>query len=103
MTERSAGSMMGGFLLGAVVGAGVALVLAPMAGKDTRRHIGDAARRLKDGAQGGMDNVVGAIKEGAGDIGAAIDAGKDAYRRNANAVTAPKDKGVHATMEGRTS
>lgn len=101
MSEHNAGSMMGGFLLGAVVGAGVALIFAPMNGKDTRRHIGDAARRLKVGTQDRMDHVVGAIKEGADDIGAAIDAGKDAYRRSTAAAT--NDRPARVPVEERTT
>jgi len=76
--------------VGAVVGAGLALIFAPMAGKETRRHIGDAARKLKDGAQGRMDGVMGAVKDSAGDVGAAIDAGRNEFRRHAEATTASK-------------
>lgn len=83
MSENNGGSMMVGVLLGAVIGAGLALMFAPMAGRDARRHIGDAARRLKSGTQDRVDGLLGAIKEGAGDVGAAIDAGKEAYRHSA--------------------
>ena len=83
MPENNGGSMMGGFLLGAMVGAGLALMFAPMAGDETRRHIGKAARKLRDGTQDQLDSVKSVIQEGAGDISAAIDAGKDALRRNA--------------------
>ena len=41
-------SKIGWFLAGAVVGAGVALLYAPKAGKDTRAYIGSSA---KDGKQ----------------------------------------------------
>lgn len=88
MSENSSGSMMVGVLMGAVMGAGLALMFAPMAGKETRRHIGDAARKLGAGTKGRVDDLVGAIKSGAGDVGAAIDAGKDAYRRSAERTPA---------------
>lgn len=81
MTENNGGSMMGGFLIGALVGAGLALLFAPMAGKETRRHIGETARKLKDGATGRMEDMKHAIKDGASDVHAAVDAGKDAFRR----------------------
>jgi gas vesicle protein len=90
MTENKAGSMMAGFLMGAVVGAGLALIFAPTSGSETRRQIGDAARKVKDGTRGRVDQVMGAIKEGAGDVSAAIGAGKEAFRRNAE--TAPLEK-----------
>lgn len=92
MTESKAGSMMAGFLVGAVVGAGLALIFAPTSGSETRRHIGDAARKLKNGTQGRMDQVMGALKEGAGDVGAAIDAGKQAFRRNADVAPLEKER-----------
>jgi len=91
MSENNAGSMMGGFLLGAVVGAGLALIFAPMAGKETRRHIGDAARKLKDGAQGRMDGVLSAVKDSAGDVSAAIDAGRNEFRRHAEATSGARE------------
>ena len=83
MTENNSGSMMAGMLIGAVVGAGLALIFAPMAGNETRRHIGDAARKLGTGTRDRADGLIGAIRDGAGDVGAAIDAGKEAYRQSA--------------------
>jgi len=62
-----------------------------MAGKETRRRIGDVAGRLKDGARGRMDQVLGAVKDGAGDVGAAIDAGRNEYRRHAEATAGAKE------------
>ncbi len=91
MSENNAGSMMGGFLLGALVGAGVALLVAPMAGDETRRRIGDTARRLKDGTRDQLDNVKSAIEHGASDVSTAIDAGKEAYRRSAEKSAVLRD------------
>jgi gas vesicle protein len=91
MSEHNGGSMMAGVLLGAVIGAGLALMFAPMAGSDTRRHIGDAARKLGTGAKGRVDDLMGAIKGSAGDVGAAIDAGKEAFRHSAERTTAERE------------
>jgi len=56
--------MMAGFLAGAVVGAGVALLFAPASGTDTRRRIKEKAesvggkmRELKDGARHKLDEL----------------------------------------------
>lgn len=50
MSDRSHGGMdsgtMTGFLLGAVVGAGLALLLAPAPGGETRKKLGQTARRI---------------------------------------------------------
>jgi gas vesicle protein len=35
---------LGWFLVGAVIGAGVALLYAPKTGKDTRKYIGDTSK-----------------------------------------------------------
>jgi gas vesicle protein len=92
MSEKHVGSMMGGFLLGAAVGAGLALIFAPMSGDETRRRIGIGARRLRHDAQGRIDGVTSAIKDRAGDLGAAIEAGKDAYRRNSEPSPVVQDR-----------
>lgn len=59
--SRSAATGMSGFLLGAIVGAGVALLFAPAAGTDTRRKLGDTAKRLgsaaRDKVQEGRDQL----------------------------------------------
>lgn len=82
MSEKNSGSMVGGFLLGAVIGAGLALIFAPMAGSEARRRIGATARKLKSGTQGQVDHMMDTLKQGADDVGSAIHAGKEAYRRS---------------------
>jgi hypothetical protein len=44
------GIPVAGFIVGALVGAGVALLLAPGPGEDTRRKLGETARRLGSAA-----------------------------------------------------
>jgi len=58
------GMSMTGFLLGAVVGAGVALLLTPATGGDMRRKLGQTARRIGSRAgdlvgHGGEENAGG--------------------------------------------
>jgi len=46
-TEGGSGGMsVTGFVLGAIVGAGIALLLAPAPGGETRKKLGQTARRL---------------------------------------------------------
>src|SRR5688572_17442027 len=89
--RRSAG--FGTFLLGALLGAGVALVFAPRSGRELRSGLTDGVRKLKEGAEetvrnvqesvtgaitGVRDQVVGRV-EAARD---AFDAGRDAARES---------------------
>jgi len=46
----TAGITVTGFIVGALVGAGVALLLAPGPGDETRRKLGETARRLGSAA-----------------------------------------------------
>ena len=67
------------FLLGALVGAGVALLLAPQSGEETRRQIGEKGRKLADDANTRMQGVKEELRSHKGDITKAIAAGKDAF------------------------
>jgi gas vesicle protein len=82
MSENKNGSMVGGLLLGAAIGAGLALIFAPAAGSETRRRIGETARNMKNGTQGQVDHVLDTLKQGAEDVGSAVNAGREAYRRS---------------------
>lgn len=55
-----------GFVLGAVVGAGIGLLLAPGTGKETRRRIADAGGRLGDAARHAGERM-GNVARDAGD------------------------------------
>ena len=75
-----------GFTLGALVGAGVALLLAPASGERTRERLGGVARRLSRDARHGFDEARETVSEAAsnlgGDVKAAIDAGREAFRHD---------------------
>jgi len=65
--SRNGASGMSGFVLGAIVGAGVALLLAPATGTDTRRRLGDTAKKLgsaaRDRIQEGKEQIQSRIGE----------------------------------------
>ena len=69
------------FLLGAVIGAGVALMLAPEAGPEMRRKLGEAAKGLGGDLTDRLGTVKDDIKQRASDVKSAIGAGRDAYSR----------------------
>jgi YtxH-like protein len=54
---RGAGALSLGIITGAIVGAGVALLLAPQSGAETREQIADRARRLRTRADEGWDDL----------------------------------------------
>lgn len=63
--SRGAASGMSGFVLGAIVGAGVALLFAPAAGNDTRRKLGETAKKLGSAARDRIQEGKDRIQEGA--------------------------------------
>ncbi|MBI5074053.1 MAG: YtxH domain-containing protein [Nitrospirae bacterium] len=86
------GSLLLSFLLGGVVGAGLALLVAPQSGEATRRKIKELADDIKDRTNDYINEArekVGSVTdEGKGFydekkslIKAAIDAGKEAYEK----------------------
>lgn len=80
--SRGSSQHLMGFWVGAVVGAGIALLLAPAKGEDTRHRLGDAAKKLGRDAKhtfGRAGDAVNSLKE---DAKGAIESGKEAFRRD---------------------
>ena len=88
----SSGSVLLSFLLGGMVGAGLALLLAPQSGPETRKKIKEFSDDMKEKAAGYMDQAkerVNATVEKSKDyidekksvLTAALEAGKEAYQR----------------------
>ncbi len=87
-----ASSMLLSFLLGGLMGAGVALLLAPKSGRETRQRIRELAEEARekadDYAEQAKTRVNSAIEKGKGFvqekksiITSAIEAGKEAYEK----------------------
>jgi gas vesicle protein len=75
----SAGSSLMGFAIGAAVGAGLALLLAPESGKKTRQRIASSARRWSKSAGDTIDQARDAVTELGTDAKSALKAGQDAF------------------------
>jgi gas vesicle protein len=73
------GSTLIGFALGAVVGAGLALLLAPDSGKKTRQRLAATARRWSDDAGSTIDQARHTVAELGADAKCAIKAGQEAF------------------------
>ena len=54
---HSVGTVVLSFFIGTVIGAGVALLLAPEEGEKTRRKIGDLAENVREKAEGSFEEV----------------------------------------------
>ena len=74
----NAGSTLFGFALGAAVGAGLALLLAPDSGKKTRERLTSTARRWSKDAGETMEHARDAMDDLATDAKSALKAGKEA-------------------------
>jgi gas vesicle protein len=76
------GSALTGFVMGAIVGAGIALLMAPATGTDTRRRLRQTAQKLKSAAGTKLGDAQTVLSEVRDDAKSAIDAGREAYVRN---------------------
>jgi gas vesicle protein len=88
--------MLSTFLFGALVGAGVALLLAPQSGEETRRmlgekgrELGEKGRHLADEAGNRLQGVKEELRSHKGDLGKAISAGKEAFDKARHGEPAP--------------
>ena len=68
-----------GFVLGALVGAGVALLLAPGSGKETRRRLADTGRRWGGAARSKLEEAGELANDLKQDVKSAVEAGREAF------------------------
>jgi gas vesicle protein len=91
-SDRSTGSIILAFFIGGLVGAGVALLLAPQPGKETRQKIKELAEEAKEKATKYAEEVKskvtstvekgkGLVEEKKSLIKTAVEAGKEAYAK----------------------
>ena len=99
----SAGTIFMSFLLGGVVGAGLAILLAPQSGEETRERIKGLAEDVKEKAsqytEQIREKIASTIEEGKGlveekktIIATAIEAGKEAMGKEKERLS--KEKGA---------
>jgi gas vesicle protein len=85
----AAGTIVVAFVLGAVTGAAVALLMAPTTGEEMRRMVAEKARegadRASDAARQGRDLV----NRGRQTLSSAIDRGREAYEQARGRGTGP--------------
>jgi gas vesicle protein len=76
-----AGSVLLAFLLGVVSGAALALLYAPVAGRETREYLGEKAREGRDRAADAAQKGRQAISQGRETVATAIERGREAYQQ----------------------
>jgi gas vesicle protein len=96
---------IGSFLFGIAVGAGIALLLAPRSGAETRRAIGERARRVTDDVRDRVSDVADSVHAQVDDIrervSERVDDARAAVRRGQRQVRDAVDAGRAAAHEGR--
>jgi gas vesicle protein len=89
------GAVVLSFFVGGLIGAGVALLVAPKTGEETRKMIKDLADETKEKVEGYIHEAKGKaatyVEKGKGFIekekniiGKAVEAGKEAYEKEKN-------------------
>jgi len=86
------GSLLFSFLLGGIVGAGIALLLAPKSGRETRQQISEFADEAKDKTKDYVETVKDKITDG-------IDKGKDFYDEKKSILTSALEAGKDAYLK----
>ena len=78
--DRHASGNLAGFFVGALVGAGIALLLAPQSGAQTRGLLRDCAARAKDELDGAVDQGLEVIDSAVGRGHEFVEKGKESLR-----------------------
>lgn len=81
-STSNTGAVLMGFALGAVVGAGLGILLAPDSGKKTRERLASTARRWGHDAGEALEHARDTAVEFGADAKSALKAGQEAFRQD---------------------
>ena len=81
MSRDSSGSVMIAFVVGALTGAAVALLVAPASGEETREYLGKKVREGKDKAREAMDQGREYYQHQRDQVVTAVDRGREAFQQ----------------------
>jgi gas vesicle protein len=96
--RREAG--VGSFLIGLALGAGVALLLAPQSGEETRREIARRARRAQEAAKDFVEDVSGTVADKFNEVRTSVE---ERVEATFEAVDARKRQVTNAVEAGRAA
>jgi gas vesicle protein len=94
LIERDRGGSLGAFVVGALIGAGVALLFAPKTGEETQEDLRQKARELRDAAE---DRVRDAQRR----FGESVETARDGVESQLETVRGAVDQGRVAAQEAR--
>lgn len=87
--DSAAGTVVVAFVLGAITGAAVALLLAPASGEETRRVLADKAREGRERAAEAAKQGREFVNRQRDTLSSAIDRGREAYEQARSGATRP--------------
>lgn len=103
--EEKSGGGLGSFLFGAAIGAGIALLLAPQSGEETRRDIkrkaGEMKAAAKEAAGDLSDTVVDRYSKAKRSVGTTIDSARQAIDLKKHQATEAIRAGREAAAQAR--
>ena len=85
----AAGTVVVAFVLGAITGAAVALLMAPSSGEETRRVLADRAREGRERASQAARQARDFAARQRDTITSAIERGREAYQQARSGATGP--------------
>ena len=104
--EKHSGGGVGDFILGALVGAGIALLFAPKSGVETRGDIKRSARRaqnkVRDVAEGVTEQVVDTFEGARARVEAELESARSAIAAKKDQVSRAMEAGRDAAQQART-
>jgi gas vesicle protein len=81
MARDDGGAVVMAFVLGAITGAAVALLMTPATGEDVRRTLADKARDARERAEGAARQGKEFVDRSRGTVTSAFERGREAYEQ----------------------
>jgi gas vesicle protein len=94
----AAGTVILAFVMGAVTGAAVALLMAPSSGEETRRAIGDRARQGRERAEEAARQGREFLMRQRDTLNSAIERGREAYNQARGGSEQPQAPGTPGSL-----
>ena len=101
IVEREESSGLSAFLLGAAIGAGLALIFAPQTGAETRQSIKRGARKAGEATKRAGEKVTDAFAQAKADIESRIGSAKSSIDLKKSQVSRAVDAGRVAARTAR--